>query len=67
TFCEGPYEAAQGADVLVVAVEWPEFRSLDLTRIKNQLHRPVIIDLKNIFEPLKVKELGVKYIGIGRR
>lgn len=67
TFCEGAYKAAQGADVLVVAVEWPEFRNLDLVKIKNQLRRPVIIDLKNIFEPLKVKELGFKYIGIGRR
>jgi len=67
TFCKGPYEAAESADVLVVAVEWPEFRSLDLLRVKNQLHKPVIVDLKNIFEPLKVKELGFKYIGIGRR
>ena len=66
-FCKTPYEAAEGADVLVVAVEWPEFRNLDLLRVRNQLHKPVIVDLKNIFEPLKVKELGFKYIGIGRR
>lgn len=66
-FCKGPYEAAHDADVLVVAVEWPEFRSLDLVEIKNQLHRPVIIDLKNIFEPLRVKELGFKYTGMGRK
>lgn len=67
TFCKGAYEAAQGADVLVVAVEWPEFRNLDLLKMKTQLHRSVIIDLKNIFEPLKVKELGFKYTGIGRK
>ncbi len=67
TFCTGPYEAAQDADVLVVAVEWPEFRNLDLVKIKNQLHNPVIVDLKNIFEPARIKTLGFKYVGMGRR
>ena len=67
TFCEGPYEAAQGADVLVVAVEWPEFRNLDLARIKNQLNVPIIIDFKNIYEPTRLSELGFKYVGMGRR
>ena len=66
TFCKDPYEAAQGADALVVAVEWPEFRNLDLMKMKNQLRKSVIIDLKNIFDPVKVKELGFKYTGMGR-
>jgi UDPglucose 6-dehydrogenase len=67
TFCKDPYEAAQDADVLVVAVEWPEFRNLDFVKIKNQLRGSVIVDLKNIFEPEKMKELGFQYTGIGRR
>ncbi|MCD6399997.1 UDP-glucose/GDP-mannose dehydrogenase family protein [candidate division WOR-3 bacterium] len=67
TFCKSAYEAAQGADVLVVAVEWPEFRNLELAKIKNQLHKPVIIDLKNIYEPSRIKKLGFRYIGMGRR
>ncbi len=66
TFCKDPYEAAQGADAIVVAVEWPEFRNLDLPKMKNQLRKSVIIDLKNIFDPVKVKELGFKYTGMGR-
>jgi len=67
TFCKTPYEVAQGADVLVVAVEWPEFRNLDFAKVKKQLHDPVIVDLKNIFEPEKMRELGFTYTGIGRR
>ncbi len=67
SFCNGPYEVAQGADVLVVAVEWPEFRNLDLAKMKDQLRRPVIVDLKNIFEPARIKNLGFKYVGMGRR
>jgi len=67
TFCEGPYEVAQGADALVVAVEWPEFRNLDFARIKNQLNAPTIIDLKNIYEPTRLSELGFKYVGMGRK
>jgi len=67
TFCKDPYEAAQGADVFVVAVEWPEFRNLDFVRVENQLRGSVIVDLKDIFEPEKMRDLGFQYTGVGRR
>jgi UDPglucose 6-dehydrogenase len=60
------YEVAKGTDALVFLTEWNEFRSLDLKRLKRALARPVILDLRNIYGPEKMAELGFKYIGIGR-
>ena len=62
----GPYEAAEGADALVVVTEWNEFRNLDLNRIKKSLNQPVLIDLRNIYDPRRMKELGFDYSSVGR-
>ena len=60
------YEAARGAEALVFLTEWNEFRNLDLKKLKDALAKPVILDLRNIYEPEKVADIGFKYMGVGR-
>ncbi len=63
--CRGAYEAAAGADALVIATEWNEFRSLDLGRIRAALRRPVLIDLRNMYSAAEVAGAGLEYHGVG--
>lgn len=65
-YCKNPYEAAKGADALVIVTEWNEFRNLDLEKIKGLLRQPFFFDLRNIYEPERVKKLGFKYFSVGR-
>jgi UDPglucose 6-dehydrogenase len=65
-FCRDAYHAAEGADALVLATEWNEFRGLDLTRIKGALRQPVVIDMRNIYERRVMERLGFRYTGVGR-
>ena len=48
TYCDDPYDCAEGADALVIVTEWDEFRALDLARVKALLAEPVVVDLRNI-------------------
>ena len=66
-YCKNSYEAAKDAHILLVITEWNEFRQLDLKKIKNLMHTPIILDGRNIYDPEKVKKLGFKYLGVGRR
>ena len=66
TFTKTAYEAATGADVLVVITEWHEFRGLDPRRIKEAMRQPRIVDLRNIFNPEEMRSLGFVYEGVGR-
>jgi len=66
TFTKTAYEAATGADVLVVITEWHEFRGLDPRRIKEAMRQPRIVDLRNIFNPEEMRGLGFAYEGVGR-
>ncbi|MDH3404407.1 MAG: UDP-glucose/GDP-mannose dehydrogenase family protein [Acidobacteriota bacterium] len=66
-FCESPYEAAAGADGLVIVTEWNRFRFLDTKRLKELLREPLIIDLRNIYEPAKMGAAGFRYLSLGRR
>jgi len=66
SFATTAYEAATGADVLVVITEWREFRGLDPRRIKQAMRRPRIVDLRNIFNPEEMRGLGFTYEGVGR-
>jgi UDPglucose 6-dehydrogenase len=66
TYCEDAYDAAKGADVLVLATEWNEFRLLDLERLRRQLASPVVVDLRNVWDPAKMKERGFAYTCVGR-
>ena len=65
-FCRDEYDAATGADCLVVVTEWNQFRSLDLKRIRHAMREPNIVDLRNVYEPESVRSLGFRYIGMGR-
>ncbi len=65
-FAKTAYEAASGADVLVVITEWHEFRGLDPRRLKEAMRLPRIVDLRNIFNPDEMRGLGFAYEGIGR-
>ncbi len=60
------YAVAAGADVLVVATEWNQFRSIDLGRIKQSMRSPVVVDMRNIYDPERMRELGFTYDSVGR-
>jgi UDPglucose 6-dehydrogenase len=64
--CEDAYEASQGADALVIATEWNQFRMLNLERIRASLRQPVIVDLRNIYEPETMRAAGFAYVSVGR-
>ncbi|MBZ0159356.1 UDP-glucose/GDP-mannose dehydrogenase family protein [Candidatus Methylomirabilis sp.] len=65
-YCQDPYEVASGADALVVATEWKEFGDLDLPRVRTLMRRPLMLDGRNLFDPLKMKAMGFEYLGMGR-
>lgn len=65
-FRDGPYDAVEGADVVVIMTEWDQFRALDLDRIKLLLNQPVMVDLRNIYRPEDMKARGFRYSSIGR-
>jgi UDPglucose 6-dehydrogenase len=65
-YCETPYAAAEGAEVLVVGTGWPEFRALDFGKIKTLLRRPLIVDTKNILDSARLRAMGFEYVGVGR-
>lgn len=66
-YCEDEYETASGCDGLVVVTEWNQFRNLDLSRLKQAMKQPNIIDLRNIYEPEAVRAAGFNYVSMGRR
>lgn len=66
TFAQSAYEAAEGADAVVVLTEWNEFRQLDLVQLAKRLRNLVLFDGRNIYEPSRVKQLGFVYYGVGR-
>jgi UDPglucose 6-dehydrogenase len=65
-FKPGPMETLDGAEALVIVTEWKAFRSPDFEQIKLRLKHPVIIDGRNLFEPVQMTNLGIEYHGIGR-
>jgi UDPglucose 6-dehydrogenase len=65
-FKAGPYDVAEGADVLVILTEWDQFRALDLDRVKGLMREPVIVDLRNIYRRAEMSSRGFRYYSIGR-
>lgn len=65
-YCSDPYEVANNSDALVILTEWNQFRNLDIDKIKDLLKRPILIDMKNIYDPKKMKAAGIRYTGVGR-
>lgn len=66
-YCSSPYEAADGADALVIITEWSEFKELDLAKIKELLNDPIIVDGRNIYDADTMRKLGFKYVCIGKK
>ena len=66
TFCDGPYACAQGADAVVIVTEWEQFRALDLDRLKTALAAPIVVDLRNIYQPEDMIGRGFVYESVGR-
>jgi len=66
-YCQDEYETAQDSDALVIATEWNQFRNLDLLKIKKLLKSPILLDLRNLYDPEKAKSLGFIYEGVGRK
>jgi len=64
--CDSPYKVAEGADALVLATEWNEFKQIDLKRIYDLMRQPIIMDGRNLWDPEKVISIGFKYFGVGR-
>jgi UDPglucose 6-dehydrogenase len=65
-FCKDAYETAEGVDALVIATEWNEFRALNLERVKKLVRKPVIVDLRNVYDPTRMKSQGFAYTCVGR-
>lgn len=66
TYCGSAYEAAEGAEAVVIATEWEQFRALDLERLRAVMALPVIVDLRNIYRPEEMHKRGFAYTSIGR-
>ena len=65
-FAKDPYSCIENADALVILTEWDQFRALDLKRVREALKEPVIVDLRNIYRPEEMENLGFQYISVGR-
>jgi UDPglucose 6-dehydrogenase len=60
------YDLADGADALMVCTEWNEFKQLDLTKVRDAMRRPVLVDGRNIYDPAEMARLGFHYQAVGR-
>jgi len=65
-WCTDAYSAVQDADALVIMTEWNEFRALDLARVREALNTPIVVDMRNIYDPAEMRELGFRYSCVGR-
>jgi UDPglucose 6-dehydrogenase len=66
TLCENPYQVAEGADALVLATDWNEFKQLDFDKVYELMARPIIVDGRNLWNPDALKASGFTYYGVGR-
>jgi UDPglucose 6-dehydrogenase len=66
-YAKDAYDAARGAHGLVIITEWNQFRNLNWKRMAELLREPVVVDLRNIYEPEKMRALGFRYTCVGRK
>ena len=66
-YCKTPYPALENSDALIIMTEWNEFRTPEFDKIKKSLKKPVIFDGRNLYDLLKMEELGFTYYSIGRK
>ncbi|MFY9269305.1 MAG: UDP-glucose/GDP-mannose dehydrogenase family protein [Candidatus Manganitrophaceae bacterium] len=65
-YVEDPYAVADGSDAIILMTEWNPFRNLDLDQVKKRLKTPLFIDLRNVYEPQRMVDLGFRYVSVGR-
>jgi UDPglucose 6-dehydrogenase len=65
-FWVSPYEAAAGADAVVLVTEWDVLRALDLRRLAETMAGSAFVDLRNVYPPEEVEEAGLRWFGVGR-
>jgi len=65
-YCKDEYDCAEGAEALILATEWNQFRGLNFERLKSLLAKPVLLDLRNVYEPSAMRERGFEYSSVGR-
>lgn len=65
-YATNPYQAAEGADAILIVTEWTEFDNVDWTRLKQIVQRPLVVDGRNMFEPCELNSHGFHYVSIGR-
>jgi len=65
-YVKNAYEACEGADVVVLFTEWNQYRALDFERIKSVIKTPIFVDLRNVYDPEKIRTAGFQYHGVGR-
>ena len=66
TYCSSAYEAARGAQALLLLTEWEDFRQLDLSRVRDLMEVPILVDGRNLFDPDVVRKAGFEYVSMGR-
>ena len=66
TYVDNPYEVFTDADAVVLLTEWNQYRALNLKEVMGRMKKPVFIDLRNVYEPNKLREMGFVYFGNGR-
>lgn len=67
TYCRTPYEAAEGANALLLITEWPEFVKLDWDKVRRSMSNPIVVDGRNMFEPEAIRRHGFEYYSVGRK
>lgn len=65
-YVSDPYVAVVGADALLIATPWNEFKQADLRRVRELMRTPIILDGRNLYDPEEVRSLGFTYVGVGR-
>jgi UDPglucose 6-dehydrogenase len=65
TYCADAYDCAHGADALVLITEWDAFRALDLSRLKQRMRAPVVVDLRNVYRAEEMARHGFDYVRVG--
>lgn len=66
-YVNNAYEACENADAVVLLTEWNQYRALDLNRIKEAMNNPIFVDLRNVYDPIKLRQVGFKYFSVGRK
>ncbi len=65
-YCSDPYACCEGAEALIIVTEWDAFRALDIGRVKSLLAAPILVDLRNIYDPSEMSRQGFTYVSVGR-